>query len=140
MSEGFVPYEEFAHTADIGLRARGRTREELFANAARGMLQILGLPEGWIPGEEKLIELSGLDAEHLLVRWLSEMLYLFQEGKAFAGAEFEMLEETRLKARCRLADMVNDFVPRKEVKLVTHHGVKIEQQDGLFCAEVVFDV
>ncbi len=34
-------FEILEHTADIGLRARGKTPEELFENAAAGLLEIL---------------------------------------------------------------------------------------------------
>ncbi len=137
MPDAFAPFEEIEHTADVGLRARGRSMEELFANAALGMVMMLGGASSDAIGEET-VELDGLDAEHLLVRWLSEILYLFREGKAFAGAEFGILEVNRLKARCRVAGVSRK--PGKEIKLVTHHGVKIVEKEGILQAEVVFDV
>ncbi|MCK4436526.1 archease, partial [bacterium] len=34
-------YETFDHTADLGIRVFGKTREELFANAGYAMFDIL---------------------------------------------------------------------------------------------------
>lgn len=139
MPEDFPPYEEIEHTADVGLRARGRTMEGLFANAARGMLWLMGWEPGpGAAGGEGTVEADGVDPEHLLVRWLSEILYLYREGKAASGFEFERLDGTGAKARCRLSKVSG--TAGKEIKLVTHHGVRIEEKEGLFQAEVVFDV
>ena len=141
MPPDLIPFEEFEHAADLGLRVRGRTMEELFANAARGMLWLLGCepcPEGG--GGERMIELEGLDPEHLLVRWLSEILFIYREGFIAGGFELERLEATRLRASCRLATVPEGFEAKKEIKLVTHHGVKIETDKGIYRAEVVFDV
>lgn len=140
MAQNLAPYEEFAHTADLGLRARGRNREELFANAARGMLSLMGCRPGGGPVAERLVEIEGLDGEHLLVRWLSEILYIFRSGKMASGFDFERLDNTNLKARCRLEDLPGGFVPAKEVKLVTHHEASIREKDGFLEAEVVLDV
>ncbi len=134
------PFEEFEHAADAGLRVRGRTLEDLFANAALGMLQMMGMPGGTAAGREAVVEINGLDPEHLLVRWLSEILYLYREGRAAAGFQFERLDGEKLRARCRLAELPGGFVPKREIKLVTHHGAAIRMKDGLLEAEVVFDV
>jgi SHS2 domain-containing protein len=140
MPPDLIPFEEFEHAADLGLRARGRTMGELFANAARGMLDFLGSGNGPPGGEEAVIETEGLDPEHLLVRWLSEILYLYREGKEASGFLFDSIGKTSLKARCRLANLPGGFAPKKEIKLVTHHGARIEEKEGFLQAEVVFDV
>lgn len=140
MPPDLIPFEEFEHAADLGLRARGRTMEELFANAARGMLDFLGSGNGPPGGEGAVIETEGLDSEHLLVRWLSEILYLYRQGRVAEGFEFELLDERKLRAGCRLANLPGGFAPKKEIKLVTHHGVRIEEKEGFLQAEVVFDL
>lgn len=141
MSSDFAPFEEFEHAADLGLRVRGRTLEDLFANAAEGMLRSMaGDLSPCLGGQERLIEIEGLDQEHLLVRWLSEILYIFREGLAAAGVEFETLGATKLRARCLLQELPAGLKPHREIKLVTHHAVSIERKDGLYVAEVVFDV
>lgn len=140
MAQDLVPYEEFAHIADLGLRARGRNREELFANAALGMLSLMGCRTGEGAFAEIMIEIEGLDPEHLLVRWLSEILYLYREGKMASGIVFELLVNNNLKARCRLEKLPGSFIPKKEVKLVTHHGACIRERAGILEAEVVLDV
>jgi SHS2 domain-containing protein len=40
-SDARLPYEILEHTADIGLRAWGETREALFENCALGLADIL---------------------------------------------------------------------------------------------------
>jgi SHS2 domain-containing protein len=141
MDRDIVTFEEMEHTADIGLRARGRSLEELFVNAARGMLWLMGFAgEGLEEGRLQTIEIQGLDREHLLVRWLSEILYLFREGRAVQNCDFQCLEPSRLRARCRTVRLPPGFVYRQEIKLVTHHRVKIECRGGIYTGEVIFDV
>ncbi|MEM4115299.1 MAG: archease, partial [Saccharolobus sp.] len=36
-----IPFEFFDHTADIGIRAYGRSLEEAFANAALAVFEIM---------------------------------------------------------------------------------------------------
>lgn len=141
MVPAIVPYEEMEHTADVGLRARGRSLEELFANAARGMLWLMGLAGFDLEeGEPVTIEIQGLDREHLLVRWLSEVLYYFREGRALASCHFQNLAQNRLQAQCRLANLPAGFVCRKEIKMVTHHRLRLADSEGLYTCEVIFDV
>jgi SHS2 domain-containing protein len=71
----FVPFEPVEHTADLAFIARGRTREELFTNAALAMLEFLYDRETVEPEEAERIELQGEDLEELLVGWLQEILY-----------------------------------------------------------------
>ncbi len=141
MEKDWAPFEERPHTADVGLLARGRSREELFANAARGMLEFMGgRPQDSAEVEWRALEVEGLDLEHLLVRWLSEVLGLFRQGWMVSEIEWSWFTERSLYAVCRVARWPAGFAPRREIKMVTHHGLKIESRSGLWTAEVVFDV
>ena len=132
------------HTADMGIEANGETLEELFAQAAYGLLEIIaGVPEA-VSREEKSVTLKGGDTEELLVNWLNEILYLF-EIQGFFPLDFEVEEVgwNRLRARVR----GEPFDPRRhvverEVKAVTYHRLRVEKTDGLWHAaqESVWDM
>ena len=71
-----IAFEEVEHTADRALRIYGRSLEELLVNAARGLNSLMGADPG-IESElqEMSITLDAMDAESLLVEWLSELAY-----------------------------------------------------------------
>lgn len=71
----FIPFEPVEHTADLALIARGRSLAELFTHAAEGMIAFLYDRAAVEPLEEERFEVSGEDAEELLVAWLQEILF-----------------------------------------------------------------
>ncbi len=132
-------FEEVEHTADRAITARGRTLEELFGNAARGLNLVLGFrPEPGARSEAKRIALGAVDTEGLLVSWLGELAYL-AESESFGGERFlfERFSPTALEARVlgrRAAAL------EKAVKAVTYHDLAIRREGGLYTATIVFDV
>lgn len=83
------PYEVLEHTADVGLRARGRTLEEVFTNMALGMLALVVAEPGRISGrEQRRVAAGAEDLEGLLVAWLSEFVYLV-DAEGFLVARIE---------------------------------------------------
>jgi SHS2 domain-containing protein len=69
-------FEEVEHTADWALRVRGRDLSQLLTNAARGMSYLLVSEVAAIPSQvERRLVLDAMDAESLLVAWLSELAY-----------------------------------------------------------------
>jgi SHS2 domain-containing protein len=131
-------FEEVEHTADLALRIYGLDLIELFTNAALGMNSLMLPAASQRLIVEKQIELEAIDAESLLVAWLSELAF-WAETAAFIFTRFEFLSlsKTHLKALAR-----GDQVPslEKHVKAVTFHNLQIEfGQDGL-TTTLVFDV
>src|SRR5262245_58953864 len=69
-------YEIFEHTADLGLRIRAATREELFVDAARGLFSmIVENLDDVQPRENRRYNIVGQDHVYLLFDWLNELLY-----------------------------------------------------------------
>jgi SHS2 domain-containing protein len=70
-------YELIEHTADMGLKAYGRTLAEAFANAAYGMFAIIAELDEVKEVETRRVEVDADDAESLLFEWLNSLLYYF---------------------------------------------------------------
>jgi SHS2 domain-containing protein len=69
-------FEEVEHTADKALRIFGANLTEFFLSAAAGLTHLMAADVSDISTEiEKTIELDAIDAESLLVEWLSELAY-----------------------------------------------------------------
>jgi len=136
---GLNAFEEVEHTADWALRVRGRDLAELLVNAARGMSHLLVPDLDAVPTDvERRIELNDLDAESLLVEWLSELAY-WAEAESLVFREFQMLQATadHLEAVVR-----GGYAPnlQKHIKAVTYHNLEIIQTESGLETTVVFDV
>lgn len=136
------PFRILEHTADIGFEAFGRTRQEVFANAARALVSIIVDLDSIRPAEEVRIELSASDAPSLLVDWLSEILYLYDaEGWLLADFRFDRLEETSLAACARGERFRRDrHGVRLLVKAITYHQLALEQTRERWRAQVYVDI
>ncbi len=141
---GFEPFE---HTADIGLHAWGRTAEELFAEAALGMVWLLVNPEKVRVAETREITFSAMDLEEALIVWLQEILYLY-EVKRFIPASIEVREVRGGSVRARLHGEPVDRARHElktDIKAATYHDLRIErvrQEDGseLWRTRIIFDI
>jgi SHS2 domain-containing protein len=135
-------YEVFEHTADLGLRVRAPTLDDLFADAGRGLFAILVANLDAVRGvQQKSYEIAGREADLLLVDWLSELLYTF-EAERLLLAEFDVRVDRRgLLAVCHgepvdLARHQMDY----EVKAITYHELKVAPSDDGWLAQVVVDI
>jgi SHS2 domain-containing protein len=78
-----MPFEELNHTADIMIRVRAATRNDLFSEAARAMFMIM-FRTCTDKGYREKIVVEGSDCEELLHDFLSELLYVSEiKGIAF---------------------------------------------------------
>lgn len=132
-------YEELDHTADVGIRAHGATLDELFAAAAAGMFSLVAdLRKVRAVGEVE-VRVKADDLEALMVRWLSELLFL-HETQRLLLKEFDVrIDGTSLDARAR-----GETIDKKRhelklnIKAVTYHRLRVDRKAGL--AEVIFDI
>lgn len=135
-------FEEIEHTADVGLRVRGKDLAELFVNAARGMWTLI-IPEidEVEPIVTREIELDAMDLEVLLVDWLSELLYLHETGhEVYSQFAVHEISPTHLRAEVRGGPPVNGLTFRKHIKAVTFNDLSIKETGEGFIATIVFDV
>jgi len=132
-------FEEIEHTADRALRIRGRNLEELLVNAARGLLTILNpAPSAGGRTATRVIDLEALDAETLLVNWLSELAFWAEtEMLVFDRFDIEQVSPTHLRALARGGKV--DRLER-HVKAVTFHNLDVVQTPHGLTATVVFDL
>ena len=141
-------FELFEHTADLGLRASAATLEELLAEAARGLLDMLvANPSEVRPVQVKEIAIEASEPAYLMFDWLHELLYVF-ESERLLLSEFDIRLETgeanaafRLHANCRGEAMDESrHQMEHEVKAITYHGLVVEQTPGDWRATVIVDI
>jgi SHS2 domain-containing protein len=138
-------YEVFEHTADLGIRVRACSLNELFADAGRGLIAQLANLATVRPVIEKTITLTSDSLEYLLFDWLSALIYTFEESRLLLG-EFDVLVTEvagvfQLIANCRgeVADAARHELDH-EVKAITYHGLFVRQTTDGWEAEVIIDI
>ncbi|MFQ3610643.1 MAG: archease [Fimbriimonadales bacterium] len=140
-------YQILEHTADKGLEVEAETLSDLFITCAEGMFALMIDPASHPPTESLLIEKEAPDLEMLLVRWLNELVYLF-EVKHYLFRDFPNVqvesdgERWRLRAEARYAPVTPHTIEWSgaPVKSVTYHGLELAQTDGGWHARYYVDV
>lgn len=135
-------YEQFPHTADIGVRVYGKDARELFVNAAFAMFDIIADLEGLKSSAEKHINLKALNQEELLVAWLDELLYHFYTSQIiFFKFNIEKLTDTEIQATIYGRPVgENRNRLKTEIKAATYHNLEIKNTGSGYMVEIVFDV
>ena len=136
-------YETFDHTADLGIRIFGRTYEEVMANAAYALFDLLTDLDRVQETVAYAIHAEATEREELLVRWLSELLFLCEsQGYLFKRFQFSHLDETSLQAVAHGEIFISSRHEFKtEIKAVTYHQVAVrEKNDGAWEGRVIFDI
>lgn len=136
-------YRAIEHTADTGVRVFGKSRRELFENAAEALADItFGIENVSASEEGGRLEASGEDLEELMVDWLGKLLLKYElEQFITARTEIDSIRDGRLSARLYGESFKPGIhEPLAEIKGVTYHGLKVEESGGIWQAEVIFDV
>jgi SHS2 domain-containing protein len=136
-------WEELDHTADVGVRAFGDTLEQLFTHAAEGMFRIIAGERTVRPLQERSVTVApvpaGEEPDRLLVRFLSELLFLCETERFLFGAFEVDLSGGGVRAVCRGEEIGPDRSGLgMEIKAVTWHGLSLDLERGE--AQVIFDV
>lgn len=137
-----MSFEVFEHTADIGVRVFGRDLAELLRNAALALMTLITDRESVRPDEKTVFELEAETGEELLIKMLSEILYLHQARKmVFCEAEMELTDGYRLKGRLK-GEKIDPGRHELllDIKAATYHNLKIKRVNDRFMAEIVFDI
>ena len=135
-------FEILEHTADIGFRARGLTKTELFTNAALALQSVAVELDRVLPRVPYPIAVTGEDDESLLVNWLSEVLY-YLDGRRVVIERFEIDEISSTAVRGQGWGEQRDparHPPKLVVKGVTYHQLKIAKDAEGWIAEVYLDI
>ena len=131
-------YRELAHTADWELEAWAPDLTGLLEQAARGMYAISGTRLDAGERHTRLLDLRALDAESLLVRFLTELLWLGQQdGLAFDTFLFTLSPGWSLQVALGGGCIASI---EKDIKAVTYHNLVIRRLGGGLAVNIVFDV
>ncbi len=138
-------YKLLEHTADIGIRVKGKDLKELFQNAALAMFDIIAERKLKIKNEKLkikkiIIKQKAGDLEELFVNWLNELLSLSAIKEViFSDFQINKIDKNVLQSVVIGSDIKN-YKVNTEIKAATYHELRLEQVEGGWQVSVIFDV
>jgi len=135
-------YEIYPHTADVGLRVRSPDLNSLFAESAKGFFSlIVSNLHDVAPRTSVGFHIEGHDPTYLLADWLSELLFTF-ESRRLLLSQFEVTVGPNGLDATAQGEIANEtrHTLDHEIKAVTYHGLRVEQINGDWLAEVILDI
>ncbi|MCX6143947.1 MAG: archease [Ignavibacteriales bacterium] len=139
MEEG---YRILEHPADVGIEAFGNTLKDAFEYAALGLTSIIVEPASVDPSEQRFVSLKGTDPENLLVRWLSEIIYLY-DGEDFLLSDVNISRLAHGELEATLAgEKMNESKHKlkMDVKAITYHQLMVEEEPEGVLLRVFLDI
>lgn len=130
-------------TADVAFEANGKDLNELFANSALAMFEVMINTKQIKPKIKKDVAVSGTDLQSLMFNWLNELLvYVDSENLAFSEFEVEVDEKKlKLKAVCRGEKIDRKrHETRTNVKAATYHKMEVKKEKNRWKAQVILDI
>ena len=135
-------WQHFAHGADIGVRGRGATIDEAFAQAAVALTAVITEPALVRPLEAVRMQCRVADLELLFYEWLNTLVF-HMATRRMLFSRFEVrVTGDRLDADAYgEAVDVQRHEPAVEVKGATLTELAVRQEpDGRWIAQCVLDV
>ena len=136
------PYETFEHDADVGVRGRGATLAEAFANAGLALTAVVADPASVRETLSLELACEAEGDEPLLFDWLNALVFEMATRRVLF-ARFELaIEGGRLRARAFGEPVdVARHAPAVEVKGATWTGLRVARDEGGgWLAQCVVDV
>ena len=135
-------HEFFEHTADLGLRIKTATLDALFSEAGEALFAaIVEDPTTIERRQAHEVRIENDDPELLLFDWLNELLYQFDTHHLLFSGFQVLVDSNRLKATAWGEPLDRDrHLLSHEVKAITYHGLRVEQNADGWLAEVIVDI
>lgn len=134
-------FKVYEHTADIGIIAFGKTKEEVFENCGFGMFSILADLSNVKCSRRIKVSAEGRNNGEMLVNILSELLFCFT-GRNYLLKKFKVEILKRNVSAFAWGERLNKSHRLKmEIKTVTYHNLEIKKRNNNeWAARVIFDV
>jgi SHS2 domain-containing protein len=129
-------------TADVAFIAYGKDLNELFANSALAMFEVMINTKQVKPKIEKEVKVKAQDLNSLMFSWLNQLL-VYVDGENLAFSEFDVKidgKKFKLAARCKGEKIdTKRHETRTAVKAATMHKMEIKKNEE-WSAQVILDI
>ena len=139
-------FEFLEHTADVYIRAHGKTMEEAYENAALAMFEVMTDTDKITQMQEETLEVEAEDQYALLYNWLEALLVKFEtENMLYSKFQITNWEETDENFKFKAKIWGEKFDPQKHpqrvgVKAVTYHRMVIIREKDQVMLEFILDI
>jgi SHS2 domain-containing protein len=135
-------YQIIDHTADLGIIVRGADAKDLFISAGYAMTDLMVKGDISEKGAKRKVLVEGEDFPDLMVRWLSEILYLFDGEHILVSAiEISSISPIRLQSTLTVVPLKRGHHEiLREIKAVTYHQISVDKTKDGWQAKVIFDI
>jgi tRNA nucleotidyltransferase (CCA-adding enzyme) len=141
-------HETLPHTADVGLRGWGPTREAAFEEAAVALGELtaeIRADKRRVRSRTEQVEIEARDAIGLAYAWLNELVGLIDVRGAVSEPTVEVIEGAegswRLRGSVGLVLFDGNRVRRRaDVKSATYHRLSIAEDAGTWTMTAYLDV
>lgn len=130
-------FKEVSHTADLAVEVWAPDLEELLRCAAHALYHLLGVKGVALSREKQQFSVELGDDESLLVSFLNELLYFYQQG-GWVWNDFVFTRDADrliVNGWCEYLD--GELI---EIKAATYHRMDIQRTDRGLETIIVFDV
>jgi len=139
-------FEYLEHTADIYIRAHGKTMEEAYENAALAMFEVMTDTDKISQMQEETLDVEAEDQYALLYNWLEALLVKFEtENMLYSKFQITNWKETDENFKFKAKIWGEKFNPKKHpqrvgVKAVTYHRMVIIRERDQVLLEFILDI
>ena len=139
-----MKYKYIDHTADLKVRAYGKTLEEAFANAAIGGFDFLTDTSKIKKKIEKKITIKSKRVEALLYDFIEQLLFLLDtEGFIISGFKDMKIKEANddFELTCiAQGDSYKNYEVKGDIKSITYSEMGVHKEKAGFVIDVVLDI
>jgi SHS2 domain-containing protein len=139
-------FEFLEHTADVYIRAHGKTMEKAYENAALAMFEVMTDTDKITQMQEETLEVEAEDQYALLYNWLEALLVKFEtENMLYSKFQITNWEETDEAFKFKAKIWGEKFDPKKHpqkvgVKAVTYHRMVMIRERDRVVLEFILDI
>lgn len=139
-------YKLLEHTADIGFEVRGNDLKSTIEAATEALYNVMVISREINCSITQKVEIEAIDKEAVIIKWLNEVLFLFDSYSFIAGKiEIEKVEEDSNGAKITGTLHGEIFNPKlhefkTHVKAVTFHQFEILETKQEITLKVFLDL
>ena len=130
------------HTADLGIKVHGANLKDLFEKAAISMMHIIIGVRSYKGSNAIRLSVSGEDLADLMIRWLGEILYVFEgEKQIVTKVGIDAISPHHIDATLETISFDQDLHEILcEIKAVTYHQIEVMEKVDHWEARIIFDL
>lgn len=129
-------------SGDVGLTAFGKSKKEVFINAAIGMYSLITNLTSIKEKKTLSVSVGSHSLDGLLVSWLNELIFHF-DTYGFIGKKIDIKEFSEKQISATVAGEEFDAGRHKGkllIKAATYHKLRIEKINDSWEIDVIFDI